>query len=69
MARAAVAMAIEALLTDRQLRLRFAVNPFETVAELYLRGIELDRDEFDLFCRTDACVWFVRDAGMDGWQH
>jgi hypothetical protein len=69
MPRAAVAMAIEELLTDRQLRIRFAVNSVETVVELCLRGVELDRDEFDLFCRTDACVWFVRDVGTDGWQH
>ena len=69
MPRAAVAMAIEELLTDGQLRIRFAVNPVETLAELCLRGIELNRDEFDLFCRTDACVWFVRDVGTDGWQH
>ncbi len=62
-------MAIEELLTDRPLRIRFAVNPFETVVELCLRGIELNRAEFDLFCRTDACVWFVRDVRTDGWQH
>ena len=69
MPRAAVAMAIEGLLTDRPLRIRFAANPFETVVELCLRGIELNRAEFDLFCRTDACVWFVRDVRTDGWQH
>jgi hypothetical protein len=68
MSRAAVAMAIEELLTDRQLRIRFVLNPAETVVELCLRGIELNPDEFDLFCRTDASVWFVRDVGTDGWH-
>jgi hypothetical protein len=69
MSRAAVAMAIEELLMDRQLRTRFTLAPVETVAELCLRGIDLNPDEFDLFCRTDACVWVVRDVEMDRWQH
>jgi hypothetical protein len=51
-------MVIEKLLTDEDLRVRFAVDPIETVAELFLRGFELTRDEVDLFCRTDAGVWF-----------
>jgi hypothetical protein len=62
-------MAIEELLTDKQLRIGFAVDPVETVAGLCLRGIELNPDEFDLFCRTDAGVWFVRDLRTGRWQH
>ena len=54
MSRAAVGMVVEKLLTDENLRIRFAVDPMETVAELFLRGVDLTRDEIDLFCRTDA---------------
>ena len=62
MSRASVGMVIDNLLTDENLRLRFAVDPMETVAELFLRGFDLTRDEIDLLCRTDAGVWFLRSA-------
>jgi hypothetical protein len=34
----------------------------ETVAELFLRGFDLGPDEIDLFCRTDAALWFLGDT-------
>ncbi len=54
-----VGKVIDTLLTDENLRTRFARDRIETVAELCLRGVELTRDEIDLFCRTDARLWFL----------
>ena len=61
MSRAGVGMVIEKLLTDERLRIRFALDRMETIAELCLRGFELTRDEIDLFNRTDARLWFLGD--------
>ena len=69
MSRANVGMVIDKLLTDENLRIRFAVDPMETVAELFLRGFDLTRDEIDLLCRTDAGVWFLRSAVSGAPQH
>jgi hypothetical protein len=55
-------MVIEKLLTDENLRIRFALDRMETVAELYLRGFDLSSDEIDLFCRADAALWFLGDT-------
>ena len=62
MSRASVGMVIDKLLTDENLRIRFALDRLETVAELCLRGFDLTRDEIDLLCLTDADVWFLRSA-------
>jgi hypothetical protein len=59
MSRAGVGMVTEKLLTDEKLRIRFALDRMETVAELFLRGFDLSQDELDLFCRTDARLWFL----------
>jgi hypothetical protein len=62
-------MVFDKLLTDENLRLRFAVDPMETVAGLFLRGFDLTRNEIDLLCRTDAGVWFLRSAVRGAPQH
>jgi hypothetical protein len=59
MSQAGVGTVIEKLLTDENLRIRFALNQIETVAELCLRGVELTREEVDLFCWTNARLWFL----------
>ena len=69
MSRASVGMVIDKLLTDENLRIRFALDRMETVAELCLRGFDLTRDEIDLLCRTDAGVWFLRSAVTGAPQH
>jgi hypothetical protein len=69
MSRASVGMVIDKLLTDENLRIRFALDRVGTVAELYLRGFDLTRDEIDLLCRTDAGVWFLRSAVRGAPQH
>jgi hypothetical protein len=69
MSRSIVGMVIDKLLTDEDLRIRFALDRVETVAELCLRGFDLTRDEIDLLCRTDAGVWFLRSAVSGAPQH
>ena len=61
MSQTVVGKVVEQLLTDENLRLRFALDRIETVAELCLRGFDLSREDIDLFCRTDARVWFLGD--------
>jgi len=62
-------MVIDKLLTDEDLRIRFALDRVETVIDLCLRGFDLTRDEIDLLCRTDAGVWFLRSAVTGAPQH
>ena len=59
MSRASVGLVVEKLLTDENLRIRFAIDRIETLAELCLRDFELTGDEIDLFCRTDPRLWFL----------
>ena len=68
MSRAGVGMVVEELLTDENLRVRFALDPMETVADLFLRGVDLTRNEIDLLRRTDPGVWFLRSA-LSGQPH
>ena len=67
MSRRSVGLVVEKLLTDENLRLRFAIDRTETIAELCLRDVELTRDEIDLFYRTDARLWFHQCTGGQ-WQ-
>ena len=57
---------VEQLLTDENLRVRLALDPIETVAELCLRGFDLSDEEIDLFFRTDARLWFLGDHVRGG---
>jgi hypothetical protein len=69
MSRAGVGMVIEKLLTDENLRIRFAVDRIDTVAEIFVRGFDLSQDELDLFCRTDAGLWFLSEPPRGEQQH
>jgi hypothetical protein len=69
MSQAVVGMVVEKLLTDEDLRVRFALGPMDTIADLFLRGFDLTSDEIDLFSRTDAGLWFLRSALRDQPQH
>jgi hypothetical protein len=53
-----VGIAIDRLLSDERLRIRFFRSRIETIADLGVRGIELTPDEIELFIQTDARVWF-----------
>jgi hypothetical protein len=59
MSRTGVGIVVEKLLTDENLRIRLALEPMETVAELLLQGFDLTGDEIELFWRTDPRVWFL----------
>ena len=41
----------------------------ETVADLCLRGFDLSREDIDLFCRTDARLWFLGDIASGERPH
>jgi hypothetical protein len=69
MSQAGVGTVVEELLTDENLRVRFALDPMETVADLFLRGVDLTGDEIELLCRADAGVWFLRSAVSGAPQH
>jgi hypothetical protein len=53
-----IGLAIDTLLNDERLRIRFSRSRIETIADLGVRGIELTPDEIELFIQTDAGVWF-----------
>lgn len=53
---------IDRLLGDEDLRVRFAFDRIETIAELGVRGFLLTPEEIDVFIRTDARIWFWGDA-------
>jgi len=53
---------ITRLLADEELRMRFALDPFDTLAELHLRGLALTPDEIDVFVQSDVRLWFVGTA-------
>jgi hypothetical protein len=59
MSQTGVGQVIDKLLTDENLRARFALDRVATVAELCMRGAELTCDEIDLLCQTDARLWFL----------
>jgi hypothetical protein len=60
---------IDRLLTDEELRTRFAFDPFDTLAELHLRGLALTPDEIDVFVRSDARVWFGGNERIPVWRN
>ena len=62
MSQAGIGMVIDTLLTEEKLRIGFAVDRISTVTELFRRGFDLSQDEIDLFCRTDAALWFLGDV-------
>jgi hypothetical protein len=53
-----VAILIDRLLADKDLRIRFALDPGETLADLSFLGVDLTPDEIDVFLRADARLWF-----------
>ena len=68
MSHAHVGAVIETLLSDENLRLRFALDRIETVADLCVRGVDLTRDEIALLCQADAHLWFLGDEVKHEWR-
>lgn len=69
MSQAGVGTVIDKLLTDENLRIRFALNRIETVAEMCSRGVDLTCDEIGLLCQTDARLWFMENDVRGERQH
>jgi hypothetical protein len=61
MSQMGVEKVVDLLLTDENLRIRFALDRIETVAELCLLGFDLSPEDIELFCGTDARLWFLDD--------
>jgi hypothetical protein len=59
-----VGLVVDKLLNEQDLRVRLALDPFETLADLGLLGMELTGDEMDVFIQTDVRVWFWGIAVM-----
>ena len=57
MSQKTVQLVIGWLLTDEDLRLRFAERPLETLTEVREQGYELTGDEIDALVRSDPGVW------------
>lgn len=57
MSQRTVELVIGRLLTDEELRLRFAHDPIATLADFCERGFELTRGEIDALLQIDASVW------------
>ena len=68
MSQAHLGIVVEALLTDENLRIRFALERMEMIADLCVRGVELTSDEIDLLCQTDAHLWFSEDEVRREWR-
>jgi hypothetical protein len=49
---------IERLLSDEELRIRFALDRFDAIADLHERGLPLSAREIDLFVLSDVQTWF-----------
>jgi hypothetical protein len=64
MSQGTVGIVVERLLNEEDFRVRLALEPFETLADLSFLGIELTGDEIDVFIQTDVRVWFWSSAMM-----
>jgi len=60
---------IQILLTDEDVRTRFALDPFDTIADLYLRGLSLTIDEIAMFVRSDVQSWCRVKDDLPGRLH
>jgi hypothetical protein len=57
MSQRTVELVIGRLLTDEELRLRFAHEPLATLADFCERGFDLTRGEIDALLQIEATVW------------
>ena len=58
MSQRVVETVIDRLLTEEHLRVRFALDRIETLADLGCQGLELTSDEIAMFIQADVRVWF-----------
>jgi hypothetical protein len=69
MSKRMVELAVDKLLGDERLRIRFRRSRIESLADLGLRGIDLTPDEIQLFIQTEPRVWFWETAAAAGPVH
>jgi hypothetical protein len=55
-----VGIVMNRLLADEDLRIRFIIEPVETLADLHARGFELTPREIDLFIQTNTWLSISR---------
>ena len=64
-----IGIAINRLLTDEDLRLRFAIDRVEAIGELHAHGLEMTPSEIDLFIGSDLEMWFWTDRHFAACLH
>ena len=60
---------ISRLLSEEDLRIRFVLDPFDTLADLHERGLALSPNEIDVFVQSDALIWFWEDRHVASRSH
>ena len=60
---------ISRLLSEEDLRIRFVLDPFDTLADLHERGLTLSPNEIDVFVQSDAQIWFWEDRCVGSCSH
>jgi hypothetical protein len=58
----AVEIVMNRLLTNQELRVRFAIDRLEALGELYTDGLDLTPGELDLFIQSDVQMWSWIDS-------
>ena len=69
MSQRTVAIVMNRLLGDEDLRLRFALDRVETLGDLHANGLELTPSEIDLFLESDLQMWCATDRIAGGRVH
>lgn len=64
MSQHAIGIVIDRLLTDEDLRVRFARDRIETLTALVFQGVDLTPHEIALFVQTDARLWFCSSRNL-----
>jgi len=64
-----VGFVVHRLLTDEDLRVRFALDRIEALTAISFEGGELTPDEIDLFYSTDPRLWFWGKAVVGDLRH
>jgi len=64
-----VGIALDALLDDEELRVRFAIDPIDALVDLAIRGISLTPEEIEAFMRIGAHLWSWTDDVVAGRIH
>jgi hypothetical protein len=64
-----VTAVVHSLLSDEDLRVRFVMDPLETIANLNLRGVDLTPEEIDVLLRADARLWFWSEELFGAQMH